>query len=155
MFLVICQFFFVVAAGAAMFFLWRKTRSGDRWTDLLIAGGFLLRALTGQALFWISYARLPVARSLQLGDGFWFFAMDAAHLYYPQAVANAHAGAGTIIHFPRGMASVAFVQTLSTAVLLFGESGAVGLLLNLFCYLASAYLIVRWAAHFPHAIIAA
>ena len=155
MFLVIFQTLLDIAAGAAMFFLWRKTLSRDRWSNLLIAGGFLLRAFTGQALFWISYARLPIARSLQMGNGFWFFALDAANLYYPQAVTYAHAGVASIVHYPRGLSSVAFVQTLSTAVLVFGESPAVGLLLNLFCFLASAYLIVRWAAHSERSVIAA
>src|ERR1041385_1146655 len=46
--------------------------------SLIIAAGFLLRAFAGQALFWISYLRLPIARPLQLGDGLWFFAVDGA-----------------------------------------------------------------------------
>ena len=62
----------LLLAAVACFGLWRLCRAQPR----IVVAGFLVRALVGQALFWISYLRLPVARSLQLGDGFWFFAVD-------------------------------------------------------------------------------
>jgi hypothetical protein len=145
----------LVLSGIGLHYLWRKTISPDRWTNLAVAAGFLSRAIVGQVIFWISYFRLPVARSLQMGNGLWFFAMDAFGLYYPQAVDSAHRGVWAIVNVPRGIASVSFVQTLSVGVLLFGEVVSVGLLLNLFWYLATNYLIVRWASHNERARTAA
>jgi hypothetical protein len=145
----------LVLAGIALFVLWRKTISPDALTNFAIAAGFAVRALLGQALFWISWARLPFGRSLQVGQGFWFFAMDAISQYFPQALQGAHQGFSAIIHYERGMASVSFVQLLSVALLLFGEEPSTGLLLNLFCFLGSSYLIVRWADGRLHARVAA
>src|SRR5207244_208825 len=75
-----------------------------------------------------------------------FFAMDGFGFYYPMAVDSARRGVWAIVNVPRGTASVSFVQAFSAAVMVFGEVASVGLLLNLFCYLATNYLIVRWAA---------
>src|SRR5947207_13708143 len=54
----------------------------SRRTSLIIVSGVLLRAFAGQILFWISYLGLPIGRSLQLGGGLWFFALDGS--YYLQ-----------------------------------------------------------------------
>jgi hypothetical protein len=144
----------LIAAGFALFFLWRKTNLlGDPWINRMIAAGFVARAVLAQGLFWISYARLPIARSLQMGDGIWFFAVDALQ-YYPQALKSARDGAWAIVNYPRGAASVSFVQALSGAILLFGEVASVAVLLNLFCFLGTAYLITRWAAPYDRARIA-
>ncbi|HET8773770.1 MAG TPA: hypothetical protein VFP80_08270, partial [Thermoanaerobaculia bacterium] len=67
--MVIVQLLFTAVACLG---LWRLCRTQPK----IVIAGFLVRALVGQALFWISYLRLPVARSLQLGNGFWFFAVD-------------------------------------------------------------------------------
>src|SRR6476469_7471620 len=58
--------------------LWRFWRvlDGRGVTSRIVAAGLVIRALGGQLLFWISWLRLPVARSLQIGDGLWFFAFD-------------------------------------------------------------------------------
>src|SRR5438552_15572326 len=126
----------LVIAGVGVFYLWRKTLSSDHWTNLAIAVGFLARAVVGQLIFWISYLQLPVARSLQMGTGFWLFAMDGFGFYYPMAVDSGRRGVSAIVNVPRGTASVSFVQAFSAAVMVFGEVASVGLLLNLFCYLA-------------------
>src|SRR3954454_10453011 len=59
-------------AAIACFALWRFARNASP----VVAAGFLIRALGGQLLFWISWLHLPVALSLQRGNGFWFFAID-------------------------------------------------------------------------------
>jgi len=146
---------FLAGAGIALFFLWRRTRLlHDRWIDIAIAAGFAARAFLGQLLFWISYEKLPIAKAMQIGDGLWFFAMDAL-LYYPPARSAAHGGLWAILHVPRSVASVSFVQTLSVFFILFGEAASVAVLLNLFCFLGMAWLIVRWAAQDPRARAAA
>jgi hypothetical protein len=144
----------LVLAGVALFRLWRSTRSSDRWLNAAIAAGFALRALLGAALFWISYLHLPIAASLQKGDGLWFFAVDAFQ-YYPQALGAAQAGVWTIITFDRTVAAVAFVQAFATAVLLFGRVASAALLLNAFCYLGAMWVIVRSSAQDERARIAA
>ena len=151
----LAQFLAVIVAGFALFRLWRANRSSDRWINIVIVVGFLARAVVGQLLFWISYARLPVARSLQMGDGFWFFASDAAIEYFPTASLLARTGVRAIIEYPTTGASVAFVKVLATAVLLFGAVASVAVLLNLFCYLGMTAIIVRWSEREPRARLAA
>jgi hypothetical protein len=144
----------LVLAGFALFRLWLGTRSTDRWLNAAIAAGFAVRALLGAALFWISYLHLPIARSLQKGDGLWFFAVDAFQ-YYPQALGLAKAGVWTIITFDRTVAAVAFVQAFGTAILLFGRVASVALVLNAFCYLGAMWILVRSSAQNDRARIAA
>lgn len=134
----------LLVAGYALYRLWRNYRSTDRWINIVIAAGFLARAVIGQLMFWISYARLPVARQLQMGDGLWFFARDALE-YFPVATKLARSGVGEIIAYPTSGASVAFVKVLAVAVLLLGSVTSVALLLNLFCYLGTMAVIVRWS----------
>src|SRR5207244_1093883 len=69
----------LVLATAACFALWRLWSSlfGRGVMPAIIAAGFLIRAFAGQVLFWLSWVPLPIGRSLQAGDGFWFFAIDA------------------------------------------------------------------------------
>jgi len=144
----------LVLAGFALFRLWLSTRSADRWLNAAIAAGFAVRALLGAALFWISYLHLPIERSLQKGDGLWFFAVDAFQ-YYPQALGLAHAGVWTIITFERTVAAVAFVQAFATAILLFGQVASAALVLNAFCYLGAMWILVRSSAQNDRARIAA
>src|SRR6266496_883340 len=97
----------LIAAGVGLFRLWRAAVPSERWLHLAIAVGFLARAILGQALFWISWARLPFARSLQLGDGFWVFAQDALW-YFPEATRVARTGFWAIVMYDRGAASVMY-----------------------------------------------
>src|SRR6185436_18563820 len=85
------QLFLCLVAGFALWRLWRAFDGEDRIVRGIIVLGFLFRAGAGIVLFWISWLRLPVARSLQLGDGLWFFAQDAT-LYMPNAAAAARWG---------------------------------------------------------------
>jgi hypothetical protein len=130
-------------AGWALFLLWRATQSSDRLTNGVVTGGFLLRALAGQVLFWISYAKLPFARHLQLGDGFWSFGQDGL-LYVPKATEIAHEGVLSILSLPTSYPSVAYTKLLAFGVLMFGGVVAVAILLNLFSFLAAAVILMRW-----------
>jgi len=150
------QLFLCLVAGFALWRLWRAFDGEDRFVRSVVFIGFVARAAAGVVLFWISYLRLPVARSLQIGDGLWFFALDA-RLYLPNASTAAHEGLGAILHYNRGAASVTYVQTLALFALLFGIVASVALLLNLFCYLGSCLILVKLrnaspAARIPGAV---
>jgi len=144
------QLFLCLVAGFALWRLWRAFDGEDRFVRGIIVLGFLFRAGAGIVLFWISWLRLPVARSLQLGDGLWFFAQDAT-LYMPNAAAAARGGFLAILLFNRTVASVTYVQTLGLFALLFGIVVSVALLLNLFCYLGSCLILVRLRSATPAA----
>ncbi|MGA8808682.1 MAG: hypothetical protein WB973_12470 [Thermoanaerobaculia bacterium] len=140
---VFVQAVLVIAAGGGLFWLWRLAAPSERWLRYVIAAGFLGRALLGQALFWISWARLPLGRSLQNGDGLWFFAADAS-LYFPSALTAARNGLSAIYVFDPTAASRIYVQTLAVGVWLFGAVASTAVLLNLFFYLGTVALITRW-----------
>jgi hypothetical protein len=148
------QTLLLIAAGFALFRLWRAATPPERWLKLVVAAGFLARAVAGQILFWISWAHLPIARGLQLGNGLWFFAVDGA-AYFEVASASAEKGPWAIVMFDRLQPSVIYLQTLASSISLFGRATSNGLLLNLFCYLATIAIIVRWAAKEPRARTAA
>ena len=135
----------LIAAGFGLYRMWRMVQPSQEWLRLVVAAGFLTRAILGQALFWISYLKLPVARSMQMGNGLWFFGQDAL-VYFPDAIQAAEKGVWAIITLNRTSPSVMFEQTLATTVLLFGNAASVGVLLNLFCYLGTMAVIVRWSA---------
>ena len=130
----IVQFLF---AAVACLGLWRLCRAQPR----IIIAGFLVRTLAGQALFWISYLRLPVARSLQSGDGFWFFAVDGP-FYLGYATELAARGPAAILLDPEKYPSQFFVEVLSLCVGAFGSVASVALLLNGAAYLLTSAIIV-------------
>jgi hypothetical protein len=148
------QTLILIAAGVALFRLWRAGRPSERWLQIVVAAGFLSRAILGQILFWISWARLPIARGLQLGNGLWFFAPDAGD-YFHTAMATADKGPWAIVTLDRLLPSVTYVQALALSVWLFGRATSVSVLLNLFCYLGAIALIVRWTAKEPRVRTAA
>lgn len=150
MILVFIQAVLVVGAGIGLFWLWRLAVPSERWLRYIVAAGFLARAIVGQALFWISWARLPIARGMQLGDGLWSFAIDA-QVYGPFANRAAADGLWAIITFSRTAPSVMYIQVLGLANWLFGAVTSGGLLLNLFCYLGMIALLVRWPVKTPAA----
>src|SRR5687768_8020983 len=92
----ILQTVFVSIIGYLFWRLWHcfdSERPVVRWA---IAGGFALRAIGGAVLYWISYLKLPLGRSLQLGDGFWFFGLDG--ITYLRTARNAAAdGLGGVL----------------------------------------------------------
>jgi hypothetical protein len=137
-------------AAAACLGLWRLCRVQPK----IVVAGFLVRALAGQALFWISYLRLPVARSLQLGNGFWFFAVDGP-FYLGYAAQLAGRGPAAILLDGRHYPSQFFVQVLSVCAGAFGSVASVAILLNCAAYLLTCTIIARLARPRNDVVLAA
>jgi hypothetical protein len=142
---VILQFTALLCAAFLLYKLWKRVdeAASDDLARRIIAAGFLLRASFGVVIFWISYLGLPFARPLQLGDGFWFFALDG-QAYFAIAAAAARRGLSAIIFLDRTSPSVLFLQVLAAFEYAFGTVAAVALILNLLCFLAAVFLIVLW-----------
>jgi hypothetical protein len=98
--------------------------------------------VVGQALFWISYLKLPFARSLQTGNGFWFFAIDGPH-YLNYAVRLLADGPQAVLLLGDRFPSRFFVQALTTFVAAFGGVASVAILLNCVAYLATCTIVKR------------
>jgi hypothetical protein len=108
---------------------------------LIVAAGFLARAILSQALFWISYLRLPIGRSLQLGPGFWFFGSDGEfYFHYAQELAR---NPSTLLRAAESYPSPFFIQVFTVAVGLFGAVPSVGILLNCAAYVGICSLIAH------------
>jgi hypothetical protein len=135
----------LLAAGALLWFLWRRLDSDDRRTRWIVAAGFVIRTLSAAALFWISYLRLPILRSQQLGNGLWFFASDGM-LYMSQAAELAAGGFFHLLVGQPGWTPNFYIRTLAAFVWLLGDSAAVGILLNLVAWLGCALIVVRWTS---------
>jgi ketosteroid isomerase-like protein len=136
------QLLATAAAGFALFRLWRAALPPQLWLQRVVVAGFLVRAIGGQLLFWISWARLPILPQLQAGHGLWFFGVDALG-YFANASAASSEGLAAIARMPPQPALV-YVQLLALASWLFGAVTSTGLLLNLFCYLGCTALLRRW-----------
>lgn len=104
--------------------------------------GFLIRAFAAQALFWISYLHLPIGRSLQLGNGFWFFAVDGP-FYLKDAMKLVERGPAAILLLGDEFPSRFFVQVLSLFVGAFGGVASVAILLNGAAYLLTCAIAQR------------
>ncbi len=131
----------------ALWAAWRRaSRGNDPWASRVVTAGFLLRAVAGLALFWISYLGLPVMPSHTLGEGFWDFALDATY-YMPLARAAASRGLFAIVTLDRGAwSAVSFLQILCLAQVLFGYVTSLGLLLNCGFFLGGALSLLRWSS---------
>jgi hypothetical protein len=129
----------VILTAAACVGLWRLARTLPR----IAVAGFLLRAFLGQALFWISYLRLPIARSLQSGHGFWFFAVDGP-FYLRHAKTLAASGPLAIVLIRDEYPSRFFVQVLSLFVTAFGGVAPVAILLNCAAYVLICAILLRF-----------
>lgn len=140
----------ILLVAAACFGLWRLCRNQPK----IVIAGFLVRALVGQALFWISYLRLPFGRSLQLGDGLWFFALDG-RFYLRYASKLVALGPAAILLDADQYPSVFFVQVLSLCVAAFGSVVSVAILLNCAAYLLTCAIIVRIAGKRSGVVLAA
>jgi hypothetical protein len=150
--IVLLQFLLTAAACFGLWRLWRA-RAGRGRASSIIATGFLIRALLGQILFWISWLRLPVARSLQLGNGFWFFAIDGpGYLNYSNELIE-H-GLNAIVFISDGYRSRTYVQAFTTFVAAFGVVASVALLFNCAAYLLTCAIIVRLGSRDPRAELA-
>ena len=131
----------VIAAsiGAAIVAMLRWMARRSRVGAAIVALGLLARALVGLALFWISYAKLPVATSLNTGDGFWVLASDAP-AYYRAALAAPAWGLGAVYGPAAG-----YVRLLALWMHVVGESPAAGLYLNLLMFVATAMIVLAVA----------
>ncbi|HVE69849.1 MAG TPA: nuclear transport factor 2 family protein [Thermoanaerobaculia bacterium] len=132
-----------IGAGYVLFRLWRAARPPQLWLRLVVAAGFLTRAIAGQLLFWISWARLPFLTALQAGNGLWFFGVDALG-YFANASAASSQGVAAIAGMSPSQPAVVYAQLLALATLLLGAVTSTGLLINLFCYLGCIALLRRW-----------
>ncbi|MBK5258429.1 MAG: hypothetical protein JJE51_02475 [Thermoanaerobaculia bacterium] len=128
----------LLLAAAACFGLWRLCRA----QPTIAIVGFLIRAFLAQALFWTSYLHLPIARSLQLGNGFWFFAVDGP-FYLKYATNLAEQGPVAILFLGDQYPSRFFVQVLSLFVGAFGGVASVAILLNGAAYLLTCAIVAR------------
>jgi hypothetical protein len=138
--LALLQLVLTVAACFALWRLWRRA-AGRGPASVIIGAGFVVRAFIAQALFWISWLRLPIGRSLQIGNGFWFFAIDGPGLL---AYANLLAPRGMLaILFPdETYPSHFFVQVFTLFVAAFGGIASVAILLNCAAYLLTCALVI-------------
>ena len=84
LFVVVLQLLLTCAAGWLLFAAWRRVAAIDPRANVVTSAGFIIRALIAQGMFWVSYLRLPIARKLQAGDGFWTLAIDG-RIYFDQA----------------------------------------------------------------------
>jgi len=128
--------------------MWRRVAASNRWVAWLVTAGVLIRAVGGQVVFWISYLHLPIARSLQLGDGFWIFGLDGM-TYFQQSAGVASGPAGILFASP-GYGSIFYVQTLATVILLFGAVESVILLLNIGAYLGCCLIALSFGDPSKH-----
>jgi len=140
--LVAVQALLTAAAGWLLWKAWRVLARRDVAVGRIVGAGILLRAFGEQVLFWVSFLGLPVARGMQDGDGFWKFAVDA-ELYFGFSRALVAKGWKSIVMVDRTLPSPAFLQILAVFLLFFGLAVTVGVLLNLFAYLACCNAVVR------------
>ncbi len=142
--MILLQSLLSVAAGGSLFWLWRRFVLPHP-LGRLVTAGFLFRAVAAQVLFWISFLRMPVASSLQREPGLWFFADDAS-VYLELAGRAAAEGLPAILACSRNLPSVNYVQALALASMLLGSSVSTGFVLNLFAYLLSCLVVLRWSS---------
>lgn len=139
---VLVQLIFTCGAGWLLWKAWRHLAAIDARAGLLIGAGVAIRALIAQAMFWISYLHLPIARSLQDGDGFWTLAVDG-RAYFGYANQLLAHGWTAVALVDKTLPSPAFLQILAVFQLLFGGAASVGALLNLFAFLGACAAILR------------
>ncbi|HEV7765263.1 MAG TPA: hypothetical protein VGQ76_09695 [Thermoanaerobaculia bacterium] len=111
-------------------------------TAKIIVAGFLVRAFLGQALFWISWLRLPIASSLQIGDGFWFFAADGPE-YLLMAKGGAGHGLWGILTSEARVSSHVFTRLVAICVMYLGPFASVAILINCAAYALTCAILVR------------
>lgn len=142
--LAIVRVVLTAAAGYGLWRLWRSVAATDPRAKAIVGAGFLLRALVAQALFWISWLKLPIATSLQAGNGFWFFALDGPT--YLEMVNNVLAkGPLAILNIDAVYPSHVFIQLVAVCVMLFGGVAALAILVNCAAYLGTCAVILRLA----------
>jgi hypothetical protein len=125
---------FAVGFGCIRALRW----TGAIWAPLrhVLAFGILIRLWAGLALYVISFWNLPILRSLQLGDGFWFLALDARWYF----VSAAQAAGGAPI--PPGSPSPSFVEALAWWLWVAGIVPVTVVLFNLALYVLSCVMVI-------------
>jgi hypothetical protein len=146
---VLIQLVCALIAGAALFLVCRNVARQDRTFGLILALGLLGRSILGQFLFWISYLDM-VARGAHFGNGFWFFGSDG-YWYMLKAVESARRGPAAILALSQERTAGTYLELLATFVVLFGGAASIAILLNLFCYAGTAWLITRFSRSTPEA----
>jgi hypothetical protein len=139
---IVIQVLFTLGAGWLLWKAWLRLTAISPRAGALIGVGLIIRSLFAQAMFWISYLHLPIARSLQTGDGFWALAIDG-RLYFEQASSLLAHGWSAVALVDKRLPSPAFLQILAVFQSLFGPAASVGSLLNLFAYLGACAAILR------------
>jgi hypothetical protein len=139
--IILLQFVLTALACAGLWWAWTRL-AGHGKASLIVAAGFVIRALAGQLLFWISWLRLPIARSLQLGNGFWFFAIDGpGYLAYSKELIDL--GPKAILFISTAYKSRLYTQAFTLAAAAFGVVSSVAILFNCAAYLATCAIILR------------
>lgn len=138
---IILQALATVLAGVGLWALWQWS-SREPASRTIIGLGLLLRAIPGLALYWISFLELPIGRSLQMGDGYWFFGGDGI-AYLKPAITAARHGIGAILFLDPTVESAFFSKVFGVMVLAFGPATSIGLLLNLFAYVGFCGILLR------------
>src|SRR5437763_5269971 len=139
---VVVQTLLAVAAGWILWKGWRRLARRDSAVGRIVGAGLILRAFAAQLLFWVSYLRLPLARQLQDGDGFWKFAVDS-RMYFGGAGILLGQGWRSFVFVDRSLPSPAFLQIFAVSLLFFGVVVSVGALLNLFAYWLCCEAVLR------------
>ena len=135
------QLILTTLACAGLWWSWSRLASRGK-ASLIIAAGFLVRAFGGELLFWISWLHLPIARSLQLGGGFWFFAIDGpGYLAYANELIDR--GPRAILFITSAYPSHIYTQVFTMFVGAFGTVASVAILFNCAVYLVTCALIAR------------
>lgn len=145
----VIQLLLVLLAGAVLFRLWRAIAVIDSSFGRMVGVGLIGRSLLGQLLFWISELEL-YNRGLNYRHGIWFFAVDGG-LYMEIARGIADDGLLTIFTRNRSEMAGTFVDVLAFFAMMFGGIASIGVLLNLFCYVAACWMIVHFSEPTPAA----
>jgi hypothetical protein len=132
------------ACGVGLWWTWKITVAEFGALErAALTSGFLLRALGGACLFWLSYLGLRIGRPLQIGDGLWWFGLDA-YEYMRLARQAVETGPLGIATLSTTTASVIFVQALATLMAIVGPGAGAGLLLNCGSFLVGSLMLARW-----------
>jgi hypothetical protein len=146
--IIVAQLLHLIVAVAFGGFVWasyRWIRRRSAVIGTIVAITVLVRAAAGVALFWTSYLKLPIAESLQIGNGFWLLFQDSL-IYYSLAAEAATTGALYSFDDITRHPSPFFDNTLAVWMMGVGISPAAGMFLNLCIYLAIVLFAVRYFA---------
>jgi len=127
--------------GAGLLWWWSRRLSQDRRLGAIAVGSFLVRALLGVLLFFVSYYGWPFLETLQLGRGFWLFGPDSVgyHLYASSILDAFHFG----VELPDPGTGMEYYLVVTGVYGLLGRHPLCGMLFNGWLAAASALLAYR------------